>query len=53
MHRLRWELTQVLDADDEVLLIPLCPRCVCGMETTHSAKNLPDWPGEPPGHRIV
>jgi len=26
MHRLRWELTQVLEPDDEVLLIPLCPR---------------------------
>ena len=34
MHRLRWELTQVLEPEDEVLLIPLCPRCVSGMITT-------------------
>lgn len=53
MHRLRWELTQVLDAEDEVLMIPLCTRCVAGMETTHSARNVPDWPDAPEGHRIV
>ena len=49
MHELRWELTQVLEPEDEVLLIPLCPRCVAGMETTHSARNVPDWPDEPEG----
>ena len=53
MHRLRWELTQVLEPEDEVLLIPLCPRCVAGMETTHSAKNAPDWPDAPEGYRIL
>jgi CRISPR-associated protein Cas2 len=53
MHGLRWELTRILDPDDEVLLIPLCPRCVSGMETTHSATNVPDWPEAPIGHRIV
>ena len=39
MQRLRWELTEVLEPEDDVLVIPLCSRCVEGMETTHSARN--------------
>jgi CRISPR-associated protein Cas2 len=53
MHCLRWELTQVLEPNDEVLLIPLCPRCVTGMETTYSAQNTPDWPDAPEPYRII
>jgi CRISPR-associated protein Cas2 len=53
MHCLRWELTGVLEPNDEVLIIPLCPRCVAGMETTYSAQNDPDWPEAPPPHRIL
>ena len=53
MHSLRWELTLVLEPHDEVLIIPLCPHCVSGMETTHSARNTPDWPDAPKPHRIV
>ena len=44
MQRLRWELTQVLEPEDDVLIIPLCSRCVAGMETTHSAQNVPTGP---------
>jgi len=53
MHELRWELTQVLEPEDEILLIPLCPRRVAGIETTHTAKNTPDWPDQPEGFRIA
>jgi CRISPR-associated protein Cas2 len=53
MHELRWELTQILDAEDEVLIIPLCVRCVDGMETTHSAENPVNWPDAPQPFRIV
>jgi CRISPR-associated protein Cas2 len=53
MHRLRWELTEILEPVDEVLLIPLCPRCVAGMQTTFSAQNDPNWPEAPPPHRIL
>jgi CRISPR-associated protein Cas2 len=53
MHCLRWELTQVLEANDEVLMIPLCTRCVAGMETTYSAQNTPNWPEAPDPFRIV
>ena len=53
MQRLRWELTKILEPIDEVLIIPLCSRCVEGMETTHSAVNVPDWPDAPEPYRIV
>ncbi len=53
MHELRWELTKVLEPEDEVLIIPLCSRCVSGMETTHTAQNVPNWPDAPAPHRIV
>ena len=53
MQELRWELTRVLDSADELLMIPLCPRCVAGMQTTHTSRNDPDWPSQPEGYRIV
>ena len=53
MQCLRWELTELLDPGDEVMLIPLCPRCVAGIQGTHSAAKPPEWPGEPEGHKIV
>jgi CRISPR-associated endonuclease Cas2 len=53
LHRLRWELTEVLEPADDLLMIPLSPRCVAGMETTHSARKVPDWPDGPEPHRVV
>ncbi len=53
MQRLRWELTEVLAPEDSVLIIPLCSRCVEGMETTHSAANDPNWPDAPQSFRVV
>lgn len=53
LQELRWRLTQVLEPEDDVLIIPLCPRCVAGMATTHSARNVPNWPDAPEPHRIV
>jgi CRISPR-associated protein Cas2 len=53
VERLRWELTALLDAADDVLLIPLCPGCVAGMVGIHGDGRPPDWPEEPPRHQIV
>jgi CRISPR-associated protein Cas2 len=53
MQQLRWELTELLAPEDDVLIIPLCTSCVAGMQTTHSAEQGSKWPGEPEGHRIV
>lgn len=53
MQRLRWELTELLAPEDDVLMIPLCPRCVRHVQGTHSAAKLPRWPGQPERHTIV
>jgi CRISPR-associated protein Cas2 len=53
MERLRWELTELLAAEDDVLLIPLCVACVAGIQGTHSAAAPPNWPAAPARHRVV
>jgi len=53
LQKLRWELTEILRPEDDVLIIPLCSRCVDGIRTTHSALHDPDWPEEPKGHLIL
>src|SRR3954454_11855619 len=50
---LRWELTELLAAEDDVLFIPLCSMCVDGILSTHSTSKEPDWPDAPPSHAIV
>jgi CRISPR-associated protein Cas2 len=52
LERLRWELTELLTAEDDVLLIPLCSGCVAGIRATHR-EGRPLWPGEPERHKIV
>src|SRR5579883_2988202 len=53
LERLRWELTELLALEDDVLFIPLCSTCVAGVRTTHGAGSGPCWPEAPDGHRIV
>jgi len=53
MQQLRWELTEVLAPEDDVLIIPLCSRCAGGIQTTHSTINKPDWPDAPESFIIV
>ena len=45
---LRWELTEILKPEDDVLFIPLCSTCVDGIVATHSTSKEPDWPEAPP-----
>lgn len=53
VERLRWELTELLAAEDEVMLIPLCPSCVGGIVGIHGADRPPDWTAQPARHKIV
>ena len=53
MERLRWELTELLATEDDVLLIPLCPGCVAGMVGVHNAGRPDDWPETPIRHTIA
>jgi len=53
MEALRWELTEILAPEDDVMVIPLCDRCVCGIQGTHTATKQPDWPETPETYKIV
>ena len=53
LARLQWELTEILEPEDEALFIPLCDRCVGGLKVTHSVTKEPDWPAEPPTHHVL
>jgi CRISPR-associated protein Cas2 len=53
MQRLKWELTELLEPEDDLMFIPLCSRCVAGLEVAHSASKRPDWPDSPTSHKIV
>jgi len=53
MQQLRWELTELLDPVDSVLMLPLCSRCVEAIACTHSVSNEPNWPDQPATHQIV
>lgn len=53
VQKLRWELTERLKAEDDLLIIPLCSHCVRGLEVAHSTNKRPDWPAAPASHKIV
>lgn len=53
LQKLRWELTEKLRPEDDVLMIPLCSRCVDGLEITHAATKQPGWPDAPATHLVV
>ena len=53
MERLRWELTELLEAEDDVLLIPICGPCAAGIKGTQHDSGSRQWPEEPPSYTIV
>jgi CRISPR-associated protein Cas2 len=53
MERLRWELTELLAPEDEVMLIPLPQASVDGIVGIHGADRPPEWASEPARHKIV
>ena len=52
-ERLRWELTELLDPSDAVLLIPLCGGCVDGIVGIHGTARPEGWTDRPPRHTVV
>ena len=52
LERLRWELTAILDPDDNVLLMPLCQRCAGKVVGIHSGDQCVAWPDRPPKRYI-
>lgn len=53
LQRLRWELTEILQSEDQALFIPICERCVKGILVTHSAHNQVKWDKQPPSYQVL
>ena len=53
MECLRWELTEMLTPEDDVLLIPLCSSCAEGIRGTQHDGQSRQWPEEPPSFTIA
>lgn len=50
VERMRWELERLLAAEDDLLIVPICGRCVTGLQT----RNRDDaWPQDEPPYKIV
>lgn len=52
VQRLRWELMTILTPEDDVLLIPICSRCLEAIMNLSGDSRPPDWDREPPRHEI-
>lgn len=50
-RRLRHELTQVLEREDDVLFIPVCARCAARVAKAYSQEE--PWKAEPDSHTIL
>lgn len=44
LERLRWELSQILAAEDDLLVVRLCPSCV---RSISNRRNSHGWPADP------
>jgi CRISPR-associated protein Cas2 len=50
MESLRWELEKILSSEDDLMLIPLCPRCACKIEERGTTN---DWGPPASRHEIL
>ncbi len=52
LEKLHWELTKIMDDEDDLLVIPLCDNCACRIPE-HSSGDQSTWVGPPESFRIV
>jgi CRISPR-associated protein Cas2 len=50
VERLRWELAQVMDREDGLLIVSLCPHC---LQQLRSRLPAGGWPEDPPLYEIL
>jgi CRISPR-associated protein Cas2 len=52
MEKLRWELSEIIKPEDDLLVIPLCESCSCKVPI-HSSGDRSDWTGPIESFRLV
>lgn len=50
LERLRWELERELAAEDDLLIIPLCPGCA---ERIRFRNRADAWPDDEPPFKVI
>ena len=53
MERLRWELTEIMEEEDDVLFIPVCGDCIRGIKDNSTGREPIPWPESPPRFLII
>ena len=52
LEKLHWELNQIMAPVDDLLIIPLCPRCA-GKVPDHSTGDQSEWIDPPASFHIL
>jgi len=52
LERLHWQLAEIMEEVDDLLVIPLCNRCA-GRVPEHSTGDQSSWAGPPPTFKVV
>lgn len=52
LAKLRWELAEILDSVDSLLVIPICSSCAEKVPI-HSTPDQYDWADDPPTFQII
>lgn len=52
LEKLHWELNQLMDAEDDLLVIPLCQSCASKVPV-HSSGDQSSWAEPLPSFRVV
>lgn len=52
LEKIRWELSEILLEEDNLLIIPLCSRCSSKIDELSRGENT-DWDDEPPTFDIL
>jgi len=52
LEKLHWELNKVMEAEDDLLVMPLCNECAAKVPA-HSTGDQSSWAEKPPTFKIV
>lgn len=52
LEKLHWELNEIMEEEDDLLVIPLCLNCAAKVPE-HSTGNQASWAEPPPTFRIA
>lgn len=50
LQRLRWELSTILNLEDDLLVVRLCNSCVASIRANNEKTQ---WPDDPPGCIVI